>query len=884
MDIEKIKLPASVSSGFNLTPTPGTPNYKPLDNSSDSTPLLSPDLSPDPEVQYENMNSSGQFLIFDETKSFSPEKMYENLKCKSPTYENVKTTISITYRSPVKNKADNIYEDIELNPERAVVPTTVAELPEQEASQSRISAENRPQELDLSNQITEEFLKSCDDDSNGFKSTTYKSLSLSSTPLSPTDIENSKKSLISPTEISMTERSSESSSNSSSISPQTSPQKKSSPLRSSSSPSFENLLSSMANFGSSIDNVSPDRSPISRSPSNDSPILRHIPFLGQQSPLLIGTSPVLDSGALGDSIMRHEQILRHESPILVNQSTADSSFEHNLVRGSPVLKQDGPILRYESPILDESTKPSLSPENMNISPENSINFERSPIRSQETSQSSKFLSQDNSNSSKFDVKSPVSSQSSLLNNIAQIDSPNSSSNSLEAIHRTSDSSKSTDDSSLGLKMSNNDKRKSCDDEILDQNAIYQQVKYFRRSVHEINSLLEQEQAQKFEPQEQSKEQKFTSEEQIFEHKTDENKFFEPHLINFEQKLNIFENLQSTVEHNQNLEQNQMDSIENFDSLEAENVHLYENVPKNKDLDAIKTRMHENEPKKLEISLEEVQILPLCSKCGTDTENSVKKLTNKFEMCTKESENENKIEIKGKIYDKDGLPPCLRAKNAKNNVKTKSLDENAFVTEFGRSNPILQRRKSLDDRTSSYINSKMLIEPKNSPETRSTNDVSQIEPKIECPITEQKLNRERIEKYKEERRNFLREKYRSESFREDNKEKILSRLKQKSKAEKEDLKFLSRDFKSKIEFSKSEEASISDEKRKSPLADRKCRAVKDLPGKVSDESCDFSGKEEEFLRHRRGDSESEKKRHTYELLREREFDSETRRSLEARTPR
>lgn len=358
-----------------------------------------------------------------------------------------------------------------------------------------------------------------------------------------------------------------------------------------------------------------------------------------------------------------------------------------------------------------------------------------------------------------------------------------------------------------------------------------QVKYFRRSIHEVNSLVNDESG-------------------------------------------IEEGNNGSV--TDKLSENQMDSMENFDSLEADAV--YENVElgtkKSKDLDVQRGRMHDCEPKKLEIAPEAAQELPVCSKCLPA--ESVRQLTDRFEK-TKDDAPADEPK-RPKSYDKDGLPPCLRAKNAKNSVKTKSLDENAFVTEFARGQ--LTRRKSLDDRTSSYINSKLLIEPPKPP-SRSTLDVSQIDaPKTE---PEQKLNRERIEKYKEERRNFLREKYRSESFRED-KDKVLSRLKQKSfrKSEdtenKHDPKKLPAEAISKFE----REPRPAALKKHSPLTERRNRADVKVPGEAKDEA----GKEEEFIRVRRGDSESERKRHTFEAAREREFDSETLRrvSMESRNPR
>lgn len=48
-----------------------------------------------------------------------------------------------------------------------------------------------------------------------------------------------------------------------------------------------------------------------------------------------------------------------------------------------------------------------------------------------------------------------------------------------------------------------------------------------------------------------------------------------------------------------------------------------------------------------------------------------------------------------FYEKDSLPPCLRARNLKNQLKTRSLDEEEFEKECGLTKTN-QRRKSLDE--------------------------------------------------------------------------------------------------------------------------------------------------------------------------------------------
>ncbi|XP_026735080.1 GTPase-activating protein CdGAPr isoform X3 [Trichoplusia ni] len=112
--------------------------------------------------------------------------------------------------------------------------------------------------------------------------------------------------------------------------------------------------------------------------------------------------------------------------------------------------------------------------------------------------------------------------------------------------------------------------------------------------------------------------------------------------------------------------------------------------------------------------------------------------------------------------------------SKNSCNARSLDENAFIKEFGNEQSN-DRRKSLEVKHSSKkipdlnLNTdhetKVIITP------TTENKISLIQrfdrPDIKNLISidpDKKLSRERIEKYKEERRNFLREKYSSQSFR------------------------------------------------------------------------------------------------------------------------
>ncbi|XP_022823995.1 GTPase-activating protein CdGAPr [Spodoptera litura] len=113
------------------------------------------------------------------------------------------------------------------------------------------------------------------------------------------------------------------------------------------------------------------------------------------------------------------------------------------------------------------------------------------------------------------------------------------------------------------------------------------------------------------------------------------------------------------------------------------------------------------------------------------------------------------------------------KLSKNSCNARSLDENAFIKEFG-NDQSNDRRKSLEVKTSKKLpdlnlntdhEHKVIITP------TTENKISLIQrfdrPDVKNIISfdcDKKLSRERIEKYKEERRNFLREKYSSQSFR------------------------------------------------------------------------------------------------------------------------
>lgn len=117
----------------------------------------------------------------------------------------------------------------------------------------------------------------------------------------------------------------------------------------------------------------------------------------------------------------------------------------------------------------------------------------------------------------------------------------------------------------------------------------------------------------------------------------------------------------------------------------------------------------------------------------------------------------------KFYEKDSLPPCLRARNLKHQLKTRSLDEEEFEKEFG--SKVNQRRTSFDEGVGYKTNSlpKTLNQPKSLPEADGKVESIHLAHSIDniniSGEEEEQKKRERIERYKEERRRILQDKYR-----------------------------------------------------------------------------------------------------------------------------
>lgn len=374
----------------------------------------------------------------------------------------------------------------------------------------------------------------------------------------------------------------------------------------------------------------------------------------------------------------------------------------------------------------------------------------------------------------------------------------------------------------------------------DDKIVYEQLKFYKSAVTEVNDMLDN-----------------GNELRVTETGVDNNNLNKTVQVvpNFDQPIAETRNLDifystdpktiTEFEENEDIFMNEEihDSLENDQNLSLyENVELkqpdkfYENVVVNK----ITEEPNVDTPIKLGIKLKNFTVRQLATKFETSPVEAMPP----FEFL--------KTNIKGKSENRKS--PCvIRANNAKQLNKTpitRSLDENAFIREFGsqpnidyikniqkiqemvnQSNENLSsRRKSLE-----FITPKNLNPPKRLPELidveKEICKISDKQSKLKLdlskkfgnkcndkitPTTENrisliqqnvseifatktneddrnssikvlescKLDRERIEKIKEERRHQLNEKYRSESFRG---EREYNKIKSKSKSELRDLK-------------------------------------------------------------------------------------------------
>ncbi|KAG5877665.1 hypothetical protein JTB14_015625 [Gonioctena quinquepunctata] len=310
------------------------------------------------------------------------------------------------------------------------------------------------------------------------------------------------------------------------------------------------------------------------------------------------------------------------------------------------------------------------------------------------------------------------------------------------------------------KSINNDKRKSEETECSDDSAIYQQVKYFRRSIHEVNALLDLENG-------------ITSGE---ENECSENVYEDVLVENSNIKLNndaagphVYENIDA-----ENLRSGMI--YENVQIPEEKTESPIQKVDVSGDV-TVENCQEDGISEKVELVANEKQedvVLVPSEKPVLPVDVEKKDLSE-----TENSTNKNNSTKLRKFYEKDSLPPCLRARNLKHQLKTRSLDEEEFEKEFGGN--MNRHRTPYDETLGHKTNSlpKTLNQPKSLPDDdgrMSSIHLAHSTENIRNDLTEEEeqKKRERIERYKEERRRILQDKYRSESFKED-KEVLLTRL-------------------------------------------------------------------------------------------------------------
>lgn len=634
MDItHKFLGPASIMT----TPTPGSPGYKQLGDSNSTTPGVSP--------TYES--SPTECSLYQSNDLKSPHKNDNNIN----NYENLLTTISITYKapksavsSPAKSPYSNMYENVIPNPEKAFIPTSTASLPIQEASQ--------PEILDGNYSNIEERPKSLSalEDMTSSKDSTIKP-NLSASAVCNTSDQLSLGSL-----------------------------------------NDQKTLSSNMSSGSNIQYT----------PSLSSAPYHCIDNSEHLSPSDMSLSEVIESSL--------DNLTTSQTSVSFPVSFSVNSFSPNV---SPTQ-------------IYGSSQDLITPDHKNPS-EDALSTDILSAVSED------WLT-DRPTSINLIEFSPIEPPPGVLS------SPS--------------------------RLSVNEKRKSDETEPLDENAVYQQVKYFRRSVHEVNALLD-----------------IGNEKTVHAKDEDENIYEDVGTQNYTKPVECVNEKEDCIGK----------SEENYDSLEPNSAHIYENM-KCENMRSEDANVYEhveiNTSKKTD-AIDEQNIKVVSDKrteseelqqpdvlngelVGTSTSKSseinvLKRIDGDTEDSTdtnQESTNENSSHKLKKFYEKDSLPPCLRARNLKYQLKTRSLDEEQFEKEFG--STLNRRRISFDENTSfSKTNSlpKMLNQPKTVPEADVNLDSIHMTHSTENMSTgnlnedEEQKKRERIEKYKEERRKILQDKYR-----------------------------------------------------------------------------------------------------------------------------
>ncbi|KAG5676050.1 hypothetical protein PVAND_005904 [Polypedilum vanderplanki] len=395
----------------------------------------------------------------------------------------------------------------------------------------------------------------------------------------------------------------------------------------------------------------------------------------------------------------------------------------------------------------------------------------------------------------------------------------------------------------------------------DDSIVYEQVKFFRHAVEEVNELVDD----KSEMEKEDEIQKVPNVEK--EHEADAEEHYEIVFKNDKMLLSDIQ-MTDTVQEKKIDEKDKDQEVETQDSLEFDqNLSLYENVEIKKPM-----VIYENVPISSSANssmikntkpIEKPQDLPIQEKSPSPTSvNNVRKLATKFETSPIDVQPQQPNFELNRSPSHRIRPEVQLRKNNRNAdlyAITRSLDENAFIREFGSARKFEEFNKSINEiadlsslsssssnrrKSTDYSKPKVLNQPKKLPgyqinlpevhenckqsidyadgnghklklnigdsgeiidaqkspsisgdrqplQTFNTNNFDGgLEKKTAADEEKStsttsltslkmlKLDRERIEKIKEERRHQLSEKYRSESFRNLNNNVKLSKPKSK----------------------------------------------------------------------------------------------------------
>lgn len=254
----------------------------------------------------------------------------------------------------------------------------------------------------------------------------------------------------------------------------------------------------------------------------------------------------------------------------------------------------------------------------------------------------------------------------------------------------SPSSVKSDDGSDTQKFFGDSDKKGLLETAFDDSMVYEQVKFFRHAVEEVNDLVtddgskENESLQEVPNNDTIKREHETNNEEQYEIVFKSDKML---LADICMKENI-------------PQEKEIEEPQNEDSLEFDqNLSLYENVEVKKP-----ARIYENVPLPSSLTSSPVRQIQMktvdkveekMSPTSTANFNNVRKLANKFET--------SPVEAQAPSYDFSRSPSHrsrpevqLRKSNRELYAITRSLDENAFIREFGSARKFEEFNKSINE--------------------------------------------------------------------------------------------------------------------------------------------------------------------------------------------